>query len=201
MEEKWNVSGTYFETCNCDVACPCVFLSSPTTGECKALVAWHVDKGQAGEVSLDGFNVALFVYSPGDMTQGKWKVALYVDERASQEQNDNLTKIFSGQAGGAPGALAPLIEEVLGVKTTTIEYKLEGKRRSLRIQDLADVEIEAIAGHGDDDVTLDNLPLSIAPGQTIVVSKSKQANYNDHGFQLELSDKNGFYSPFTYQNS
>ncbi len=48
MAEKWNLSGTYFETCNCEVACPCVFLSPPSTGECTVLVAWHVDKGRYG---------------------------------------------------------------------------------------------------------------------------------------------------------
>ncbi|KKK49520.1 hypothetical protein LCGC14_3134220 [marine sediment metagenome] len=201
MTDKWNVSGTYFESCNCNVACPCVFLSDPTHGECKVLFGWHIDNGQAGDVTLDGLNVALFVYTPGNMTQGKWKVALYVDERASEEQNGTLAKIFSGQAGGHISNLAPLIEEVLGVKTTVIEYKAEGKHRSLRIPDLVDIEIEAIVGQGNADVTLNNHPLTVVPGHTAVVSKSKQLSYKDHGFQMELSDTNGFYSPFTYQSS
>jgi len=47
MSEKWNLSGTYFEACNCDAACPCVFLSNPTEGECTVLVAWHVDPGES----------------------------------------------------------------------------------------------------------------------------------------------------------
>lgn len=29
MTTEWKVSGTYFEACNCDVACPCVFTSAP----------------------------------------------------------------------------------------------------------------------------------------------------------------------------
>jgi hypothetical protein len=201
MTDKWNVSGTYFESCNCDVACPCVFLSSPTDGECKVLIGWHIDKGQANDVDLDGFNVALFVYTPENMMNGNWKVALYVDERASEEQSEALTKIFSGQNGGPPSAFAPLIKEVLGVKNTAIEFKAEGKHRSLRIPDVANSEIEAIVGQDNADVTVNNHPLAIAPGHTAVVSKSKQLTYNDHGFQMELSDTNGFYSPFTYQSS
>ena len=31
---EWEISGTYFEACNCEIACPCVFLSAPTTGDC-----------------------------------------------------------------------------------------------------------------------------------------------------------------------
>jgi len=29
---------------NCEAACPCVFLSPPTEGECKVLIGWHIDK-------------------------------------------------------------------------------------------------------------------------------------------------------------
>jgi hypothetical protein len=47
---SWQLKGTYFEACNCNVACPCVFLSAPSEGECRVLVAWHVDQGKDGEV-------------------------------------------------------------------------------------------------------------------------------------------------------
>ena len=64
MAQEWKVTGTYFEACNCDVACPCIFLSPPTTGECKALLGWHIDEGSFGDVALERLNVALYVYSP-----------------------------------------------------------------------------------------------------------------------------------------
>jgi hypothetical protein len=39
--------------------------------------------------------------SPGNMVTGpKLKAALYLDERATQEQKEAITKIYSGQAGG-----------------------------------------------------------------------------------------------------
>jgi hypothetical protein len=41
---------------------------------------------QDGAVDLAGLNAALFAYAPGHMLEGKWQVALYTDERASQEQ-------------------------------------------------------------------------------------------------------------------
>ena len=95
--------------------------------------------------------------------------------------------------------LASFIGQVLGVKSVPIEYKAEGKRRSLRIPEVAEAEIEALAGQGDAEVTISNHPLCIAPGNTVVVSKSKRLSYTDHGLKLEVSEKNGFYSPFTYQ--
>ena len=199
MGTNWQLNGTYFEACNCDLACPCVFLSPPTAGDCKALVGWHIEKGSLWELNLDGLNVAIYVHSPGNMVQGNWKAALYLDERATPAQKDGLTQIFSGQAGGHPKILASLISQVLGVKSVPIEYHSEGKKRRLRIPEIAEAEIEALPGQGGAEVTISNHPLCIAPGQSAVVSKSKRASYRDHGLELEVSGKNGLYSPFTYQ--
>ena len=62
MAEPWKVRGTYFETCNCAAACPCVFLSAPTEGKCTVLIAWHIDQGNFGAVALNGLNVALLAH-------------------------------------------------------------------------------------------------------------------------------------------
>ncbi len=199
MASKWNLAGTYFETCNCEVACPCVFTSPPTAGECTVLIGWHIDNGKFENVTLDGLNVVLAVHSPGHMLQVKWKAAVYLDERASEAQKDALIQIFSGQAGGHPAILASFVGQVLGVNSVAIDYRAEGKKRSLRIPNVAEAEIEAIAGQGGAEITISNHPLCIAPGQPAVVAKSKQLSYHDHGFQWAVSEKNGFYSPFAYQ--
>ena len=86
MADNWKVSGTYFEACSCDVACPCTFLSAPTSGECNALVGWHIEKGNLADVNLDGLNVALAVSATGHMMEVKWQAAVYLDENASTEQ-------------------------------------------------------------------------------------------------------------------
>ncbi len=199
MATKWNLAGTYFEACNCEVACPCVFLSPPTTGECTVLVGWHVDKGSFGNEALDGLNVALAVYSPGHMAKVKWKVALYLDEKGSQAQRDALTQIFAGQAGGHPAMLASFIGQVLGVKSVPINYQASGKRRSLHIGNVAEAEIEALQGQGGSDIVISNHPLTVVPGQPAVVAKSKRLSYSDYGLKWEVSEKNGFYSAFAYQ--
>jgi len=201
METHWKLDGTYFETCNCEATCPCIFLSPPAEGECKVIVSWHIDKGRFGEIQLDDLNVAMFVHSPGNMVEGNWKVALYLDSRADQRQQEGLTRIFSGQAGGHPADLAPLIDQVLGVKTCTIEYEAQGKKRKIRIADIASAEIQAQPGQGEADITVTNHPLAIAPGYPAVVARSKEARYRDHGFELEVTNKNGLYSPFSYKNA
>ena len=201
MAEKWSVSGTYFEACNCDMACPCVFLSAPTEENCTVLVGWHIEQGRFGKVGLDGLNVAMAVYSPGHMLQVKWQAALYLDEKASDAQKNALTQIFGGQAGGHPAVLASFVGQVLGVSSKKLDYKANGKKRSLEIAGVSMAEIEAIEGQGGAEVTLNNVPLTVVPGFPAVQSKSKQLSYHDYGMNWEISGKNGFYSPFAYQAS
>jgi hypothetical protein len=111
-----------------------------------------------------------------------------------------LIQIFSGQAGGHPARLGSFIGEVLGVASVPIEYQAKGKHRSLKVGDVASAEIEAVGGAGDGEVTVSNHPLCISPGFPAVVAKSASMRYQDHGYQWSLSDRNGLYSPFSYQN-
>jgi len=199
MAPKWQAKGDYFETCNCQTLCPCIFLSPPTEGKCTVLVGWHIESGQFGNTSLKGLNVAAFFYSPGPMHDGNWSAALYLDSRASAEQSDALGKIFSGQAGGAPAVLQPLISKVLGVKNADIAFQAEGRKRRMTIRDVGESEIEAIGGAGGADVTISNHPLGIAPGHPSIVSRSKQLTFSDHGYTFDLSGRTGQFSPFTYE--
>ncbi len=194
----WNVKGQYFEACNCEAACPCVFLSPPTENECTALVGWHIEKGEFDGTQLDGLNVALAVLSPGHMAQVQWKVAVYLDDKATEAQSNALAAIFSGQSGGHPARLAEHIGEVLGAGPASITFESQDKGTSMTIAGVADVAITAVAGQGDEDITVDNHPLAIAPGFPAVVSHSEHFTYDDHDMQWEISEKNGFYSPFAY---
>lgn len=198
MANDWKLSGTYFESCNCEAACPCVFLSDPTEGECTALVGWHVDQGQADGTDLAGMNVALAVHSPGNMAKVQWSAALYLDERADGQQSDALTRIFTGQAGGHPERLASHIGQVLGISSVPMTFTADGGRHAMRIGDVGSVEIEAIAGQQGEPVTVTGHPLAIAPGEPVTVSRSTRLDYHDHGLDWDLSDKNGFFSPFAY---
>jgi hypothetical protein len=133
------------------------------------------------------------------MHEGHWSAALYLDSRASAEQSDALAKIFSGQAGGAPALIQPLISKVLGVRSAEIAFHADGRKRRMTIRDVGESEIEALKGAGGGDVTINNHPLAIAPGHPSVVSRSKQLKFREHGYALDLSGRTGQFSPFTYE--
>lgn len=196
---SWNVNGSYFESCNCEAACPCIFLGPPTTGKCTVLVAWHIETGVYEGIALDGLNVVLAVDSPGHMAETPWRAALYLDDRASEDQSGALGAVFSGAAGGHPAVLGAHIGEVVGVAAAPISFEIDGASRSLRMGEVADVKITAIGGQGGEQVTVGNHPLCIAPGSAAVVARSQHLRYNDHGYEWDLSDKNGLFSSFTYE--
>ena len=174
-------------------------MGPPSTGECTVLVAWHIDNGNFGSTNLDGLNIVLAAHAPGHMLQVKWTAAVYLDERANAEQRQALTQIFGGQAGGHPAVLCSFVGTLLGVKAAPIEYRAEGKKRSISIPAVAAVEIEALLGQGEAEVTIQNHPIAVAPGFPAVVARSKNLTYRDYNYNWEISRKNGFYSAFTYQ--
>jgi hypothetical protein len=195
----WKMSGSYFESCNCEAVCPCLFLSPPTTGECTLMVAWHIDQGEHEGQKLDGLNAALAVHTPGPMHETKWQVALYLDDQASEPQAEAMGAIFSGAAGGHPAVLASFIGEVLGVARAPISFEGDDSSRSMRIGEVADVKISAMAGQGGAQVTFANHPLAIAPGYEAVASRSDHLRFTDHGYEWDLSGTNGCFSPFAYE--
>jgi hypothetical protein len=195
---SWKIEGTDFESCNCEAACPCVFLSKPTDGECGVMIAWHINKGKFEDVALDGLSVAFAVRSPGHMAQVKWDAAVCLDERANEKQKEALSKIFAGQAGGHPAALASHMGNIPGLASVPIEHQAKGKQRSMKIPNVAEASIEALEGQGGAEITVTNHPLRIAPGNPAVTARSKKLSYKDHGMSWELSGKNGFFSPFQY---
>src|SRR3989304_22133 len=112
----WQITGEYFESCNCEVLCPCLLSRAqarPTEGHCDVVVASHADSGRYGDTPLDGLSAVLTIYTPGVMAQGDWTVACYVDERANAAQRHGLEAIFSAQAGGPLGRVSPPLPQPL----------------------------------------------------------------------------------------
>jgi hypothetical protein len=196
----WSVQGTYIEACNCEAACPCIFFSPPTEGECKAIVGWHVDKGSHGDVVLDGLNVALIAYAPGNMKDGQWKVALYLDDRGNDQQRAALQGIFSGADGGHIANLGPLIGQVLGARPARITFDPDANDRfRFNVDGAASTDMEPVQGQEGGRVEIMGHPLAVSPGQPVTVSRASHLKINDHGISCDIAGRNGFFAPFAYQ--
>jgi len=133
------------------------------------------------------------------ITGPKWNAALYIDERASKEQNESLVTILSGQAGGFFAALSNLVGNMMGVKSTPIEFGIDGKRRWLHINNLLNLQIDGTEGADpNQESVMVNPAFTAVPGSNLVIAKSSKYSYNDNGMQWDSSGKNGFYCKFKY---
>jgi hypothetical protein len=152
---SWNLSGRYVETCSCDLMCPCniSFDHGATYDYCRATLCFDIERGDIEGTDVGGLKVVAIVDSPKVMTEGNWKLGMFVDENASDEQMDKLVKVFTGQLGGPMEGLAPLVEEVLGVERAAIEIDHHGLRHSVRAGNAIDFEVEDIVPFGVEDGT------------------------------------------------
>ena len=196
---SWKLEGTYMESCSCDAICPCIVLSTPTKGYCSALIAWNINEGSDDSIDLSGLKVALLLYSPGKLHETPWDVALYIDAKAKEDQKNSLLKIFGGKAGGHPAALAEMIGNIVGVADADIEFKKQGKNYTVKIADVADVELEPLEGQGGGDITVSNHIFAVAPGYSAVVGTAKKSRIKAHAWDWNLDGQQCMYSPFVYE--
>src|SRR5918998_3739676 len=134
----WRLEGSYSENCTCDVVCPCAasaFAAPATYDRCNAVLAFHIDSGEVDNTDVSGLNVVVVVDTPQQMSEGNWRVGMFMDERASDEQAEKLGAVFSGQMGGPLANLAPLIGENLGTEVAPIEYVDDGTRHRYKVGD------------------------------------------------------------------
>jgi hypothetical protein len=146
----WNLRGSYVETCSCELMCPCNLSMDhgATYDYCRVTLVFDIREGEIEGTDIAGLKVAAIADTPKVMTEGNWRLGVFVDEQATDEQAEKLVQVFSGQLGGPMGGLAPLVGEMLGVERAKIEVHDDGLRHSVRVGDAIDFEIEDIVPFG-----------------------------------------------------
>jgi hypothetical protein len=203
---KWQLSGDYFENCNCDVVCPCLasaaapLTARPTRGACDVVLVFHIDQGAYDGLSLDGLNVALAAHAPGPMGEGNWSVAAYLDERADDQQSAALGAIFTGAEGGPMAAFAPLIAIHLGVKKVPIRYTVQGKERSVEIPGIMQMAVEPAPTLHPSGESWTAIGHPVAPDRLALAVGRSGSTFADYGMRWDNSGRNGHYAPISWSN-
>jgi hypothetical protein len=147
---SWQLKGSYVETCSCDLICPCnaSFDHGATYDYCRVVLAFAIEDGEIEGTGVSGLNVVAIADTPKVMTEGNWRLGVFIDERASDEQMQKLVGVFSGQLGGPMEGLVPLVGEMLGVERAPIAIDDDGLRHAVRVGEVIDFEIEDIVPFG-----------------------------------------------------
>jgi hypothetical protein len=135
-------------------------------------------------------SVAAIADTPKVMTDGNWRLGVFVDERATDERFQKLVQIFTGQLGGPMAGLGPLVGEMLGVERAAIEIQDDGLRHSVRLRDVIDFEIEDVVPFGietGEPVRFSGRFHPVASNLTMAEAKRSRIN----AFGIEFEGKTG----------
>ena len=196
---SWALSGTYFENCTCEGACPCTASSLQWPADkdfCDVMFAFHVDSGEIDGTAVEDLSVVLLLHSPqAQITDGNLTVGLYVDERASAEQAEKLGAVFGGQLGGPMAAIAPLISEVAGLERAPISFAEDGLTHRVTVGNAINIEVEDLTPPGSSEPTrFENIEHLAAPSVTVARATSSRVS----GFGIEFEGTAGSSAPFAW---
>jgi hypothetical protein len=206
LEMAYQLEGRLLEVCDCNVLCPCWIGENPDYGTCDAVTAYQVDKGTVDGVDISGLTLALVPHIPGNILQGNWKVAVFVDDEATDEQQEALLNVFTGKLGGPLADFAQLIGEVVAVERAPITFTVEEGKGSLRIGSgptpVAEADMASYMGATQKPTTLQETVFSTIPGSPAYVSKATKyrRNTSDYGLRnVDLENHNAIQGHFKFE--
>jgi hypothetical protein len=198
----WNVSGSYFEACNCDAICPCrrqngeKLSNRSSYGICDFALSWHITDGRSGATSLSGLEVVLAGSYNDDEPHKPWRVSLYLDERADPAQQEGLTAIFLGRAGGTTlKNFAAAIGEVYAVRTARIELDHRPRRWFMRVAEY--VEVRATTPVPSVRAVTCGIPGHNQPGDEL---RAEVMRVDERPLHWEVHGRCGFAADFAYRS-
>jgi hypothetical protein len=131
------------------------------------------------------------------MTDGGWRLALYLDDRASPEQSEALGAVFSGGAGGYLAGLGPLIGEVAGIEPAAITFSKSDGSLHAEVSGALSMSSDQLVGmDGQGPGVISNAPFG-AVTQPVRQATAKDVSYHGH-WTVEFSGTNSFITDFHY---
>jgi hypothetical protein len=157
---------------------------------CRVTLVFDIREGQVDGTDIAGLKVAAIADTPKVMTEGNWRLGVFVDERADDDQFEKLVQVFTGQLGGPMAGLGPLVGEMVGVERAPIEVNDDGLRHSIRVGDAIEFEIEDIVPFGvatGEPVKFSGMFHPVASDLTMAEAKRSRIN----AFGIEFEGKTG----------
>lgn len=188
----YEIEGRLLEVCTCNVLCPCWVGEDPDFGTCDTVIAWGIEQGSIEGVTVDGLTMAVSAHIPRNILIPKsWKAVVFVDERATAEQEGVLLRLFTGQLGGAIADLAGLIGEVVAVERAPISFTVHGGKGTLTIGTRVSAEMAPFVGATGNPTTLAETVFSTIPGSPVFASKASQYTRDGSGHGIPSVDLEG----------
>jgi len=188
---SYRLQGSLLEVCTCKVLCPCWVGEDPDFTDCKSAMAWKFEKGSIDGVDVKGLTIGLAAFIPGNVLDGNWRVTMFIDQDASDEQAEAIQAVYSGNKGGPVKDLIQLVGEVTSVERVPILFNVTQGKGTLKIGEVAYAELEAYRSATGEITTLTNTIFSTVPGAPAYVGKASKFKLKSEPLNIDL-DIEGF---------
>ena len=197
----YQLEGSLLEVCTCNVLCPCWVGEDPDGGTCDSALAWRIDKGTINGVDVSGHILAALVHIPGNVLKGDWRAMVYVDDKATPQQQEALLNVFTGKLGGPIADLAKLVGEVVGVERATITADVVGGKGKIRIGRGIEAEMAPFQGSTGQSTALHDSIFTTIPGSPAIVGKAPmyRARVPALGLNVNLTGHNAVQGFFRFE--
>jgi len=197
----YQLDGSLLEVCTCNILCPCWVGEDPDGGKCDGVLAWHFDKGSIDGTDVSGRTFVILAHIPGNILEGNWRVVVYVDDQATDEQQQALLDVWTGKLGGPVADLAQLVGEVLAVERAPITFKVEGAKGTLKIGDAIHADLQPFKGATGESTALHDSVFTTIPGSPAYVGKADRYKVDvpAHGFEIDLQGHNAVQGSFHFE--
>ncbi len=197
----YELEGRLLEVCSCSVICPCWVGEDPDGGTCDGVLAWHIDTGTIDGVDVSDRTFAVLAQIPGNvLTPGSWRVVAYVDDKATDQQQEAILNVWTGKLGGPAADLAALIGEVVAVERVPITFAVEKGKGTLKIGSAIEAEMVPLQGATGMATTLNDTAFSTTAGAPAYVGKAPtyRANSSALGINVDLKDHSSVQGSFRF---
>ena len=197
----YKLEGRVSEVCDCKAICPCWVGEDPDNGTCDGLLAWHFDSGNIDGVDVSGLTISVLSHIPGNALDGNWKSAIYVDDKATDEQHEAILAVYTGKKGGPVADLAQLMGEVVSVEKVPIEFSIDKGKGFLRVGSDISAELEPFQGATGGTTALIDTTFSSIPGSPEYLGKapSYKADNAALGLNIDLQGRMSIQGNFLFE--
>ena len=160
----YRLEGKLLEVCTCNAICPCWVGEDPDGGTCDGTLSWYIEKGEIEGVDVSGLTIAMLCHIPGNIMNGNWRAVVFLDDRASSQQEEAILNVFTGKLGGPIADLAALVGEVVGVERVPVTFEVEEGKGRLRLGSAVTADLEPFQGATGKSTTLHDSVFTTIPG-------------------------------------
>jgi hypothetical protein len=197
----YNLQGRILEVCTCDILCPCWVGEDPDGGICESVEGYHVDEGVIDGVEVSGLTIGILSHIPGNILAGNFRVVIFIDDKATSEQQEALYNVWTGKLGGPLADVAQLFGEIAAVERVPISFEVREGRGHLEIGQAIEAELAPYQGPDGTPTTLHDTPFSTIPGSAAYVGKAAyyRVSAPDHGFNISIENHNAIQGQFHFE--